>query len=459
MRSFSVLIAASFLLNTCSAGIWGPEVNQVDPLEAEKRLPESPTSKYDYKLSFKQPYYYNQSVPFWSTGGDVLQGEDFIRLSPSIPNTQGWIWSEVENQYEEWEAEVAFKVTGTHLHGGRGLAFWYTKENKQTGPIFGSKDRWDGLSIWLDSANPVNHKASTMALLNDGTLSFASGTDPRKRALGACSITYRNSPNPTFIKVVIKDHTLSVYLDNNGKGHDYRLCIQKSGIKLPTGYYFGVSSYSHTPADDHDILSFETRQLNPPQKLEHSKRPLEEEKKKKGEEFGGIDEEQKERIKEAEYQMRKLKDNSGNMDDEAAVTMTAIYDTQVRTLEDLQLLHLQVEALGAPNLDTIVSGDYETASLAKHDNADAVELNRRIDDIHQETVKNTAQFERLANDQNRQIKDLQGSVHKLQQILSSLDTRLLSQSEMIQTKMSEVNLQSVETKGTIFTVFNLIKIM
>lgn len=49
------------------------------------------------------------------------------------------------------------------------------------------------------------------------------------------------------------------------------------------------------------------------------------------------------------------------------------------------------------------------------------ELNRRIDDIHQETVKNTAQFERLANDQNRQIKDLQGSVHKLQQILSSLD--------------------------------------
>lgn len=49
-----------------------------------------------------------------------------------------------------------------------------------------------------------------MALLNDGTLSFASGTDPRKRALGACSITYRNSPNPTFIKVVIKDHTLSV---------------------------------------------------------------------------------------------------------------------------------------------------------------------------------------------------------------------------------------------------------
>lgn len=40
------------------------------------------------------------------------------------------------------------------MNGGRGLAFWYTKESKQTGPVFGSKDKWDGLSVWLDSANP-----------------------------------------------------------------------------------------------------------------------------------------------------------------------------------------------------------------------------------------------------------------------------------------------------------------
>lgn len=117
------------------------------------------------------------------------------------------------------------------MHGGRGLAFWYTKDSKQSGPIFGSKDKWDGLSIWLDSANPVvremhlkdqkkkadtyqNHKASTMAILNDGTLSFASGVDPRKHALGTCSITYRNSPTPAYLKVTLKDNTLTVCVYN-----------------------------------------------------------------------------------------------------------------------------------------------------------------------------------------------------------------------------------------------------
>ena len=45
-------------------------------------------------------------------------------------------------------------MKGNNLHGGRGLAFWYAKDPKETGPVFGSKDKWDGLSVWLDSANP-----------------------------------------------------------------------------------------------------------------------------------------------------------------------------------------------------------------------------------------------------------------------------------------------------------------
>lgn len=86
---------------------------------------------------------------------DIFKADDFIRLSPSVPNTKGFIWSEIPNPYEAWEVEVAFKVTGNNMHGGRGLAFWYTKDREETGPVFGSKDQWDGLGVWLDSANPV----------------------------------------------------------------------------------------------------------------------------------------------------------------------------------------------------------------------------------------------------------------------------------------------------------------
>ncbi|KAI7877870.1 legume-like lectin family-domain-containing protein [Mucor mucedo] len=342
MKVFSILAITSCLLQACSAGIWGS--NKKDPIQAEENLPLAPTFKFDYKLSFKKNFYYNETVPFWTTGGDVLKSDDFIRLSPSVPNTKGYIWSDIPNPYESWEVEVAFKVSGNSMHGGRGLAFWYAKENHEPGPVFGAKDKWDGLSVWLDSANPVTHKPTTMVLLNDGTLAFAAGTDPTKHTLGTCSISYRNSENPAYLRVSYKDTTLTVSMDNGSGGKDYRTCVQKSGIKLPTGYYFGISAASHSPADDHDIISFETKQLNPPQKLEHPSRPLEDEKKKRGEEFTGIDEEQKKAM---------------------AVNLATIYDTQRRAIEHIQILQLQIEALGAPTPEDAIGGNYKVLDLSK----------------------------------------------------------------------------------------------
>lgn len=49
-----------------------------------------------------------------------------------------------------------------------------------------------------------------MVLLNDGTMAFAAGTDPTKHMLGSCSISYRNTESPAYLKVSYKDNTLSV---------------------------------------------------------------------------------------------------------------------------------------------------------------------------------------------------------------------------------------------------------
>lgn len=84
----------------------------------------------------------------------MITATDFIRLASSVPGSRGWLWSDQPNPHDEWMAHVAFRVTGSHMHGGRGLAFWYTKDPKPDGPIFGGGDQWDGLAIWLDSANP-----------------------------------------------------------------------------------------------------------------------------------------------------------------------------------------------------------------------------------------------------------------------------------------------------------------
>lgn len=170
------------------------------------------------------------------------------------------------------------------MHGGRGLAFWYTKEPMGDGPIFGARDRWDGLSVWLDSANPkvsagysivnpprrtrsVNksvamqtHTPTVMAILNDGSLALATSTDPSNYVIGSCSINYRNTGIvPAHLRVNYKANILTVrpittdvqghaiywnikvMLDVNGDGQDFRTCLQKTGITLPSGYYFGVS--------------------------------------------------------------------------------------------------------------------------------------------------------------------------------------------------------------------------
>jgi Legume-like lectin family len=49
---------------------------------------------------------------------------------------------------------MQLRISGQHVGGGRGMAFWYAAEPNQDGPIFGSKDNWKGLGIWFDSYNP-----------------------------------------------------------------------------------------------------------------------------------------------------------------------------------------------------------------------------------------------------------------------------------------------------------------
>lgn len=78
MKIYSILAISSCLLHTCSASIWGSD--KVDPIKAEENLPLAPTFKFDYKLSFKKNFYYNDTIPFWTTGGGKLKNNERIEL-------------------------------------------------------------------------------------------------------------------------------------------------------------------------------------------------------------------------------------------------------------------------------------------------------------------------------------------------------------------------------------------
>ncbi|KAG0162672.1 hypothetical protein DFQ30_001540 [Apophysomyces sp. BC1015] len=459
MKLTCLLTLASLLaLNQiCEAGgkFWYSGGSSAEQAETTTSNVEAPASKLDYKLTFKKPFYYNGTVPYWSLGGDIIKSEDFVRLSPSVPNTKGWIWSDIPNPYDEWEVEISFMVSGSYLHSGRGLAFWYTKENKVDGPIFGSKDKWDGLSIWLDSANPKTHTPTTMVILNDGTKAMASGgVDPTKHMLGSCSIDYRNTGSTAYLKVVHKDNTLSVLLDPTSGGMDYRLCTRNSGINLPTQYYFGLSNKCLSLVIDPDLTFMMTRQLNPPAKTQRAKRPLEEEKIQKGEEFKEIDKEQKKKIEDAEYQIRKLREaaQGDEVKGESAATLAVIFDTQRRALENLQVVQLQMEALGAPSPDALLRGDYERKGGLTNDKEPLTEISRVADQVRQGSKSLASQIEQKAKQQEDKITEIQDTLKRLETIITALDSRMSAQSTNMQKKINKMTKDSADAKGTMSSV-------
>ncbi|KAH8550988.1 legume-like lectin family-domain-containing protein [Umbelopsis sp. PMI_123] len=389
--------------------------------------PQASPFKLDYKLSFKKPYYYNNTVPFWITSGDVIKAADCIRLAPSVPGAKGQIWSTIPNPYPEWEVNLQLRISGQHVGGGRGMAFWYAAQPHQDGPIYGSKDKWVGLGVWFDSHNPKTKSPMTMALVNDGTKEFATRLDPTKHMLGSCFHNYRNTNEPLYVKITYKEKTLSVMMDRENRGASYHHCLRKQNVDLPTGYFFGLSAASQHPADDHDVISLETWQLNPPPKRSHPNRPMEEEKVKKGQKFEGLDEIQRQKIEEISQKVNVLRELAGEKEptDLAMISMAAVLDQQHRLVEELKMVQLQLQALGAPTVDDITGGKIEDiiwtrpkssygttsdSSSSQFDNSVASSIQIHLD-----------QLIKRSRDQESQVMNLLSAVGRLENGIRSME--------------------------------------
>ena len=71
------------------------------------------------------------------------------------------------------------------------MAMWITKDRATQGPVFGSKDNFEGLGIFFDTYK--NNRPGTvfpfvMAMLGDGKTSYSKETDGKDQELGSCSV-------------------------------------------------------------------------------------------------------------------------------------------------------------------------------------------------------------------------------------------------------------------------------
>ncbi|BES97328.1 Legume-like lectin family [Nesidiocoris tenuis] len=229
-----------------------------------------PHRKFEYKYSFKPPYLAQKdgSVPFWVYGGNAIASAENVRVAPSLRSQKGAIWSKSKTNFDWWEAEIVFRVTGRGRIGADGLAFWYTENHGDfDGNVFGSSDKWVGLGVFFDSFDNDNkhNNPYIMAMVNDGTKEFDHANDGSSQMLSGCVKDFRNKPFPTRAKIEYYMNTLTVLFHNGMTNNDeYEICLRVENLHLPRYGYFGLSAATGGLADDHDVIQFLTTSLYPP---------------------------------------------------------------------------------------------------------------------------------------------------------------------------------------------------
>ncbi|XP_031567567.1 protein ERGIC-53-like [Actinia tenebrosa] len=226
--------------------------------------------KYEYKYSFKGPHLMNKQgqIPFWTFGGSAIPSNDQVRITPSLRDQSGFLWTANKFSSESWEIEGHFRVTGRGRVGADGFAIWFTETAGKQGPVFGSSDKWNGLGVLCDSFDNDGEQNNPFVsiMVNDGTKAYEHHNDGKNQHLGGCLRDFRNRPHPIRVKVRYYQHVLTVWFHSgmSTKSEDFELCTRIENVNLPKEGYFGISAATGGLADDHDVLSFSTLTLTPP---------------------------------------------------------------------------------------------------------------------------------------------------------------------------------------------------
>ncbi|VDK62941.1 unnamed protein product [Onchocerca ochengi] len=207
---------------------------------------------YRKEHSLAKPYQGNgMGIPYWDIQGTTIVTGQYVRLTADVQSVQGGIWNNVPVNIRDWELHVNFAIHGsTGDLFGDGAAIWYVQDPAQPGPVFGSKDYFRGLGIFLDTYSnhngPHGHGHPYIsAMINNGSLHYDHDMDGTHTQLGGehtgCEAKFRNKQYQTQLMIRYVGDVLSIYTDILGTGQ-WKECMSVDGVQLPTGYYFGITA-------------------------------------------------------------------------------------------------------------------------------------------------------------------------------------------------------------------------
>ena len=90
-----------------------------------------------------------------------------------------------------WVIEMEFKIHGAgHLHGD-GMAIWMTEERAQPGKVFGFRDQFNGLGVFIDTyknSRPGTVFPYIMAMVGNSSVTYDKDHDGKENELAGCSV-------------------------------------------------------------------------------------------------------------------------------------------------------------------------------------------------------------------------------------------------------------------------------
>ncbi|KAG5461316.1 MAG: LOW QUALITY PROTEIN: legume-like lectin family-domain-containing protein [Olpidium bornovanus] len=178
---------------------------------------------------------------------EVVDSYKHIRLTPDRPSQMGWLWSKFPLTVPNWQVEFEFRI-GSPDKGvlfGDGLAFWATTERSQPGPVFGNKQNFTGLGVFIDTyANGRNTHTVPyiIAMLGDGRTEYDQKNDGENNKLASCEANVRNKDFPTRARIkYTKGGVLEVDLLYKSSSKWTR-CFDIKDIALPIAPYIGFTA-------------------------------------------------------------------------------------------------------------------------------------------------------------------------------------------------------------------------
>lgn len=199
----------------------------------------------------------------WLTQGSAVMNSELklARLTHDKPGQKGSIWNSDAFQERAWDLTLEYRIHGSaHKLAGDGIAIWYTADPLIQGSVFGSKDNWNGLAIFVDTYgnHPKQHSHPFItAMINTGSVSYDHDSDGEKQTLkGGCHIELRNQEVSSKIRLIYgPDENFYLLAELERK---WIICMEAK-IELSPGKFFGVSASTGDLHDNHDILDIQLR--------------------------------------------------------------------------------------------------------------------------------------------------------------------------------------------------------